>query len=61
MAGEVCVVIHQVYCDSSRGLAGGKLCHNTRNCIVTSGLLAGLLGCMSRYNRLYRERQWLFG
>ena len=23
MASEVCVTIHQVYCDRSRGLAGG--------------------------------------
>ena len=43
LQGE-CVTIHQVYCDSSRGLARGKLCHNTRNCIVTSGLMAGKLG-----------------
>ena len=32
----------------NRGWLGwGKLCHNTRNCIVTNGLLTGLV---SRYN-----------
>ena len=37
----VCVAIHQVYRDMRGGLVGGKLCHNTSNCIVTRGLLAG--------------------
>ena len=36
-----------LYRDSSTGLAGGELCHNTRNCIVTSGLLAGKKICVA--------------
>ena len=39
----------------NRGWLGwGKLCHNTRNCILTSRLLVGLV---SRYNCWYCDRR----
>ena len=38
---ENCVAIHQVDCDMSRGLAG-KLCCDTKNCIVTGSRLGWL-------------------